>query len=162
MHVLASGFIDRARLLEWHGDPAHRASCVGSQKLPARRSPSYHARNKINLTPKNHFRLYVNNAYCSFLIALSAIEAFGGLHTVAQESPCCHSVVFEALGERNCLHLCFFTKFPFSIYFLRHFDLKAMLYPLTNCQYRSFARRQGIFHFPHESWFNERKKESLY
>lgn len=54
----------------------------------------------------------------------SDARVLGELHTVAVESPCCRSVVFEALAERNSLHLCFFlTKFPFSL--LRNFDLKA-------------------------------------
>lgn len=74
-----------------------------------------------------------------------------------------HVVILSSLKlwEKGTVSIFVFTKFPFSIYFLRHFDLKTMLYPVTNWQYRSFSRRQGIFHFSTESWFNEKKTNSL-
>lgn len=95
--------------------------------------------------------------------AIFATEMFRELHTVSQESPCCHSVVFEALGERNCLHLCFFTKFPFSIYFLRHFDLKTTLCPVTNLAIsvvRSTTRNIPLP--PMKAGLTSRKRENLY
>lgn len=47
--LLAGGSVNRASLPEWHGDPVHRAWCVGSQKLDGRRFLSTHAWNKTNL-----------------------------------------------------------------------------------------------------------------
>lgn len=88
------------------------------------------------------------------------------LHTVSQQSPCCHSVVFEALGERNRLHLCFKLKkkkIPLSIYVL---DTS----PWKRCRARQhngffIARRPGLFQIPNGSWFygvgEEKKKAEL-
>lgn len=75
-----------------------------------------------------------------------------------------HVVILSSLKlwEKGTVSIFVFTKFPFSTYFLRHFDLKTTLYPVTICHYRSFARRQVYSTSPNESWFNEKRKAFLW
>lgn len=65
-----------------------------------------------------------------------------------------HVVILSSLKlwEKGTVSIFVFTRFPFSIYFLRHFAPKTMRYPVSNWQYQSFARRQRKFLFPFESW----------
>lgn len=67
------------------------------------------------------------------------MEVFRELHTVSEESPCCHSVVFEAL-EKGTVSIFVFTKFPFSYVFFATSTSKTTLSPVSNWQYRPSTR----------------------
>lgn len=154
------GFADRRLQPAWTTPRSGAPRFMRGQPKTRRSSSPSDSRTKLNQckTPRSGLGIvkitviaYSKQHFPLFKCSESCILYLRNRHVVILSS--------LKLWEKGTVSIFVFTKFPFSIYFLRHFDLKTTT--LTNCQYRSFARRQGIFHLRHESWFNG-KKDRVY
>lgn len=129
----------------WMTWAEHRAYCVGSKNSTLGVSHRVMHGLKQNTSSRNMATLWT---YTQFRLVNNTLanEVFRELHTVSEESPCCHSVVFEAL-EKGTVSIFVFTKFPCSCAFFATSTSKTIL-----CSVPDYQLRSATIYIPFPKW----------
>lgn len=129
--------ITRSSLAEWQSEPS---TALTAWAAKTRRSV-FLIESCMDWNKTQLIEMLIILTYTQFLLVnnILANEVFRELHTVSEESPCCHSVVFEAL-EKGTVSIFVFTKFPFSCAFFATSTSKTILCSVPFRQLRSATR----------------------